>query len=91
MDVDLLSVNEVLSYIWEPGFTTVDKNKDESGRGYGLDAVKALVRSQGGSVEIRVLKSPKTKLGFINYEFIIKFPTTLIEFKPDYTYAKRAV
>ena len=48
-----LSDDELIRIISRPGFSTAEKVTDISGRGVGIDAVHARVRSMGGSVEIR--------------------------------------
>ncbi len=47
---DNLSENEVVRYIFEPGFSSADKVTDISGRGVGMDVVKKSVESIGGQV-----------------------------------------
>ena len=48
-----LSDDELMRLIARPGFSTADRVSDISGRGVGVDAVMARVRSLGGSVEMR--------------------------------------
>jgi len=45
-----LSDNEIIRYIFEPGFSSADKVTDISGRGVGMDVVKKSVESIGGQV-----------------------------------------
>ncbi|MEO9871842.1 chemotaxis protein CheA [Ekhidna sp.] len=45
-----LSDNEVIRYIFEPGFSSADKVTEISGRGVGMDVVKKAVESIGGQV-----------------------------------------
>ena len=47
---DQLSENEIIRYIFEPGFSSADKVTDISGRGVGMDVVKKSVESIGGQV-----------------------------------------
>lgn len=47
---DRLSENEIIRYIFEPGFSSADKVTDISGRGVGMDVVKKSVESIGGQV-----------------------------------------
>jgi two-component system chemotaxis sensor kinase CheA len=48
-----LSDDELIRIISRPGFSTAERITDISGRGVGIDAVHARIRSLGGSVEIR--------------------------------------
>lgn len=43
---------EVLNYIFEPGFSTLDKATMLSGRGVGMDVVKKTVESLRGSIDV---------------------------------------
>lgn len=44
---------EILSVVFAPGFSTAEQVTDVSGRGVGLDVVKANVEQLGGTVEIQ--------------------------------------
>ncbi|MBX8508678.1 hybrid sensor histidine kinase/response regulator [Pseudomonas cichorii] len=48
-----LSEEELLSFLFLPGFSMRDKVTQISGRGVGLDAVQHMVRQMHGSVELR--------------------------------------
>ena len=48
-----LSDDDLIRIISRPGFSTAERVTDISGRGVGIDAVHARIRSLGGSVEIR--------------------------------------
>jgi two-component system chemotaxis sensor kinase CheA len=48
-----LSDDDLIRIISRPGFSTAERVTDISGRGVGVDAVHARIRSLGGSVEIR--------------------------------------
>ncbi len=48
-----LPVEEIVSYVFHPGLSTAESVSDISGRGVGMDAVKATVEGLGGSVELR--------------------------------------
>lgn len=47
-----LSDEEVLNYLFQPGFSTAEKVTDISGRGVGLDVVKSKIESLSGSIEL---------------------------------------
>lgn len=48
----LLTSREILDFIFLPGFTTVEKTSDISGRGVGLDVVRSNLKKLNGSVEL---------------------------------------
>ncbi len=50
--LDELSSQDILSFVFEPGFTTKDEVTHLSGRGIGMDVVRSNVESIGGAVEI---------------------------------------
>ena len=43
---------EILNLIFEPGFTTASKGSKISGRGVGMDAVRAALASIGGTIQV---------------------------------------
>ncbi len=48
----LLSQREILDFIFLPGFSTVEKASDLSGRGVGMDVVRSNLKKMNGTVEI---------------------------------------
>lgn len=48
--VELLTEQEALHLIFEPGFSTAEKVSDLSGRGVGMDVVRTAIRNAGGSI-----------------------------------------
>jgi len=56
--------------IFEPGFSTMDKVTDISGRGVGLDVVKKNIEKLKGRVEVRSAKNQGTV-------FLLRIPLTL--------------
>jgi two-component system chemotaxis sensor kinase CheA len=48
-----LPVEEIAAFVFHPGLSTAQSVSDISGRGVGMDAVKATVESLGGGVELR--------------------------------------
>lgn len=68
--VDGLDERAVLGLVFLPEFSTKDEVTMLSGRGVGLDAVKASVERFGGSVSIQTLPGRGT-------EFRLSFPLTL--------------
>ena len=50
---DDLPPEEVVSFVFHPGLSTAVRVSEVSGRGVGMDAVKATIESLGGGVELR--------------------------------------
>ncbi len=48
-----LSEQEVLAFLWEPGFSTAEAVTDLSGRGVGMDVVRRAIESLRGSIDLR--------------------------------------
>jgi two-component system chemotaxis sensor kinase CheA len=65
-----LSEDEVLELLFAPGFSTAASVSDISGRGVGLDVVRANIRSLGGTITI---KSEAGK----GSTFLIRLPLTV--------------
>jgi two-component system chemotaxis sensor kinase CheA len=65
-----LSDDELMRLISRPGFSTAERVTDISGRGVGIDAVMARVRSLGGSVEMRSVPGEGTTV-------TVRLPLTL--------------
>jgi len=61
-EIESLSKAEILRFLFMPGFTTKEKADKVSGRGVGLDVVRKLVRSVGGSVNITTEKDGGTTI-----------------------------
>jgi two-component system chemotaxis sensor kinase CheA len=65
-----LTEDELLRLLARPGFSTVDKVTDLSGRGVGVDAVYTRVRALGGAMDIRSIPGQGTTV-------ILRLPLTL--------------
>ncbi len=65
-----LSGPEKMDLIFLPGFTTMDKVGEVSGRGVGLDVVKENIARLSGAIEIETIKGQGTR-------FILTIPITL--------------
>jgi two-component system chemotaxis sensor kinase CheA len=65
-----LGPREVESFVFRPGFSTAAKVTNISGRGVGLDVVRANVESLGGSIELQSEPGESTT-------FRVKIPLTL--------------
>ncbi len=69
-ELESMDERELLSIIFEPGFSTSQEITDLSGRGVGLDVVKNKIQSLSGDVYVTTKKGQGTK-------FTIKLPLTL--------------
>ncbi|MEI7429808.1 MAG: chemotaxis protein CheA [Betaproteobacteria bacterium] len=67
---DTLSDNEISNLIFEPGFSTVDKVSNLSGRGVGMDVVRRNILSLRGTVEVNSVEGQGST-------FTIRLPLTL--------------
>ncbi|WP_422445785.1 chemotaxis protein CheW [Thermoanaerobacterium sp. DL9XJH110] len=65
-----LKESEIISFLFEPGFSTKGEITDISGRGVGLDVVKTKIESLSGSIEVKTKKDEGTT-------FLIRLPLTL--------------
>jgi two-component system sensor histidine kinase and response regulator WspE len=55
-----LTPDEVLEFLFLPGFSTAGQVTDVSGRGVGLDVVQAMVHASGGSVRVSTVPGEGT-------------------------------
>jgi two-component system chemotaxis sensor kinase CheA len=69
-DSDDLSQGAIDNLVFQPGFSTASKVTNISGRGVGLDVVRANVESMGGTVELQSETGRSTT-------FRVKIPLTL--------------
>ncbi len=65
-----LTDSEIVNLIFEPGFSTVDKVSNLSGRGVGMDVVRRNIQSLRGTVDVA------TEMG-VGTTFTIRLPLTL--------------
>jgi two-component system chemotaxis sensor kinase CheA len=66
----LLSPREILDFIFLPGFSTIEKTSDLSGRGIGMDVVRFNLEKMNGSVEVDSRPGQGTTI-------LLRFPLTL--------------
>jgi two-component system chemotaxis sensor kinase CheA len=69
-ELDSMPEQQVLQFIFKPGFSTAEKVTSVSGRGVGMDVVRTNIEKIGGTIE---LKSTQGK----GSTFTIKIPLTL--------------
>lgn len=55
-----LSEEEIISFIFQPGFSTSEQVSDISGRGVGMDVVKQALDSIGGNIKVNTAKGSGT-------------------------------
>lgn len=65
-----LSVQEILDFIWEPGFSTADRITETSGRGVGMDIVRDAITRLNGTISLASTEGAGTT-------FTIRLPLTL--------------
>jgi two-component system chemotaxis sensor kinase CheA len=59
---DSLKLEEILDLLFLPGFSTASEVTEVSGRGVGLDAVKSMIESLGGLIEIETSPDKGTRV-----------------------------
>ncbi len=69
-EIERLTDREWLRYIFVPGFSTADKVTSISGRGVGMDVVRASLESIGGTIDVDSRKGQGTT-------FRLRIPLTL--------------
>ena len=69
-EVEQISEAELLNFIFEPGFSTVQKATELSGRGVGMDVVRTNLQEIRGNIRV------ETEPG-LGTTFTIKIPSTL--------------
>ena len=68
--VEELSSEQVIDYIWHPGFSTAEQITDISGRGVGMDVVKTRIADLNGTIDVDSTPEQGTT-------FEIRLPLTL--------------
>ena len=75
VSAETLSEQQLLDLIFQPGFSTADTVSEVSGRGVGMDAVRAEIRGLGGSISAKTGVLGSGEAG--GTEFIIRVPFTM--------------
>ncbi|MCD6073161.1 MAG: hybrid sensor histidine kinase/response regulator, partial [Rhodospirillales bacterium] len=65
-----MSEQQILQFIFKPGFSTAEKVTSVSGRGVGMDVVRTNIERIGGTIELKSIAGRGTT-------FMIKIPLTL--------------
>jgi two-component system chemotaxis sensor kinase CheA len=69
-DLSNLSEQQILQFVFKPGFSTADKVSAVSGRGVGMDVVRSNIEQIGGTIELSSKRGQGSK-------FTVKIPLTL--------------
>ncbi|MDF1744765.1 MAG: chemotaxis protein CheA, partial [Gimesia sp.] len=69
-ELNEMADQQIIEYIWHPGFSTAEKITDISGRGVGMDIVKSRIADLNGTVEVKSSPGQGTL-------FKIRLPLTL--------------
>jgi len=69
-EIERMTEAQVQKFIFAPGFTTADKVTSVSGRGIGMDVVRANIDQIGGTIDVKSVAGRGTT-------FTIKIPLTL--------------
>jgi two-component system chemotaxis sensor kinase CheA len=69
-EIDDMSDEQTLEYIWHPGFSTAQEISDISGRGVGMDAVRTRITELSGTIDVDSVPGQGTA-------FTIRLPLTL--------------
>lgn len=68
-----LTPEQIAQLVFASGFSTSEKVTEVSGRGVGMDAVKAFVEREGGTIELCFLNAGQGE-GFRPFETVISLP-----------------
>jgi two-component system chemotaxis sensor kinase CheA len=85
-EVERASEKELLNLIFKPGFSTAETVTQLSGRGVGMDVVKANIEKLGGSIEINTIRGKGTNIK-IKIPLTLAIIPALIVTSGDYRYA----
>lgn len=85
-DIENLNEDEIRMLIFLPGFSTKEKVTEISGRGVGMDAVKATVEKLGGKVRVYSKTGEYTKIRINLPPTVAIIKSLLVEVGPE-TYA----
>ncbi|MGE4351022.1 MAG: chemotaxis protein CheW [Bdellovibrionales bacterium] len=69
-DLAVMSDQQIMQYIFKPGFSTATKVTAVSGRGVGMDVVRTNIEKIGGTIDLQSMEGKGSR-------FLIKIPLTL--------------
>jgi two-component system chemotaxis sensor kinase CheA len=64
-NAELLKDDEIVNFLFAPGFSTAEEITDISGRGVGLDVVKSTIESLNGSISVKTDEGKGTRFRLI--------------------------
>ncbi|WP_141733386.1 ATP-binding protein [Oligoflexus tunisiensis] len=73
---EVMPPQKIAEFIFHPGFSTRDAVTEISGRGVGLDAVRAMLEQAGGG--IRIVLEDVTKPDSVAFRFILRLPSQCV-------------
>lgn len=85
-----LSPREILDFIFLPGFSTVEKTSDLSGRGVGMDVVRSNLKKLNGSVGIESRVGQGTTVSLRLPLTLAILPVLLVKVGGKYTHCRSA-
>jgi HPt (histidine-containing phosphotransfer) domain-containing protein len=80
-DIDSLKPIELANFVFLSGISTAKVVTDVSGRGVGMDAVKAFLMEMGGNIEIKFQTEPEKGQIMVPFSWVIKIPN---DFSPKF-------
>ena len=72
-----ISNQDIAHLVFCSGVSTKETVTDISGRGVGLDAVKAFLSAQGGNVQLILQNTSESQRGFVPFELLVTLPKDL--------------
>lgn len=74
---NLITDEQAIQFIFEPGFSTKEAISQISGRGIGMDVVNSIIKEMGGSISIHTQKNQGTKI-YIRIPFTFSLNRVLL-------------
>ncbi len=81
---DALSVHEIANTIFESGTSTASEVTNVSGRGVGMEAVKAFIKGVGGDIKINLHEQKPAEEGFCMFEVEVVLPRNFYHEAPEW-------
>jgi chemotaxis protein histidine kinase CheA len=66
----------IADLIFRAGLSTAAQLTQISGRGVGMDVVRAFLKAQGATIHIELAEQSASELGFTPFQFIVHVPAT---------------
>ena len=85
-ELEQMSNQDILNLVFLPGFSTMDKADDVSGRGVGMDVVKTCIEKIGGSLEFESRSGEGTSI-LLQLPLTLAIIPSIIVSASDYLYA----